>query len=132
MMSQRTTQLLVMVLLSLAASPSAHAQENWRQFDADNDSQLNLQEFTQLRITQYTLLDRNSDGQWTRREFVQRMPDMSLGRIDALRGKFKRWDKNADGLWDTSEAAQSIEGNFKWLDKNRDGSLAPKEFPKVF
>jgi Ca2+-binding EF-hand superfamily protein len=132
MMNHRTSRLLFIVLLSLAASGPAIAEGDWQQFDIDKNNELNLQEFTQLRITQYTLLDRNSDGQWTRREFVQRAPDMTLGRIDALRGKFKRWDKNADGLWDTSEAAQSIEGNFKWLDKNRDGSLAPKEFPKVF
>ena len=57
---------------------------------------------------------------------------MTRGRVDSLRGKFKRWDKNEDGLWDTQEAALDIEGNFKWLDKNKNGSLATKEFPKQF
>ena len=111
---------------------SAHSDESWRQFDTDSNDELSIEEFTQLRITQYTVLDRNSDGQWTRREFVQRMPNMSMGRTDSLRGKFKRWDKNEDGIWSTDEAAQSIDGNFKWLDKNKNGSLAQKEFPKTF
>ena len=106
--------------------------QDWRPFDADENGELSFEEFTQLRITQYTALDRNGDGRWTRKEFVQRMADMSMGRTDALRGKFKRWDRDDDGFWDTSEAAQAIEGNFKWLDKNKDGFLAPKEFPKYF
>ncbi len=129
----RTTLFLLVFLLGAgSAFANAADDDSWRQFDKDNNNELSLEEFTQLRVAQYTVIDRNSDGQWTRKEFVQRMPDMSPGRVDALRGKFKRWDKNEDGLWDTSEAAQAINGNFKWLDKNRDGSLATKEFPKQF
>ena len=124
--------LLFATLFAIAFSVQAHANESWRQFDTDENGELNFEEFTQLRITQYTVLDRNSDGQWTRREFVQRESDMTRGRVDSLRGKFKRWDKNEDGLWDTQEAALAIEGNFKWLDKNKNGSLATKEFPKQF
>ena len=124
--------LLFTTLIAIALSVPAHADESWRQFDKDENGELDFEEFTQLRITQYTVLDRNSDGQWTRREFVQRESDMTRGRVDSLRGKFKRWDKNEDGLWDTQEAALAIEGNFKWLDKNKNGSLATKEFPKQF
>ena len=124
--------LLFATLIAIGLSLPAYADESWRQFDKDGNGELNFEEFTQLRITQYTVLDRNSDGQWTRREFVQRESDMTRGRVDSLRGKFKRWDKNEDGLWDTQEAALAIEGNFKWLDKNKNGSLAEKEFPKVF
>ena len=124
--------LLFATLIAIALSVPAHADESWRQFDKDENGELNFEEFTQLRITQYTVLDRNSDGQWTRREFVQRESDMTRGRVDSLRGKFKRWDKNEDGLWDTQEAALAIEGNFKWLDKNKNGSLATQEFPKQF
>lgn len=119
-------------LLALLLSAVAVADDAWRQFDEDENDELSLEEFTQLRIAQYAALDRNGDGKWTRKEFVRRMPDMTAGRIDALRGKFKRWDKDEDGLWDTSEAAQAIKGNFKWLDKNKNGSLAMKEFPKFF
>ena len=119
-------------LAALLVAASAHAGDSWRQFDVDENDELSFAEFTQLRIAQYAALDRNGDSQWTRREFVQRMPDMTPGRTDALRQKFKRWDKNEDGLWDTSEAALAIEGNFNWLDKNKNGSLAIEEFPKYF
>jgi hypothetical protein len=123
---------LLIGLLFLGTGAQAEQDESWRQFDKDENNELSFEEFTQLRITQYTVLDRNSDGTWTRREFVQRAPNMTPGRLDALRGKFKRWDKNEDGLWDSNEAALAIQGNFKWLDKNKDGSLAVNEFPKYF
>ncbi|OUW18291.1 MAG: hypothetical protein CBD18_02960 [Opitutales bacterium TMED158] len=119
-------------ILMLCFSAVAYAEDAWRPFDKNGNDELSFDEFMQLRIAQYAALDRNGDGKWTRREFVKRMPDMSMGRIDSLRGQFKRWDKDENGLWDTSEAAKAIEGNFKWLDKNKNGSLAIKEFPKVF
>lgn len=137
-MTSSIRQITLAALLGLALCTAAHAEdasspeEGWRQFDKDQNGELSFEEFTALRIAQYAALDRNSDGKWTRREFVQRAPDMSAGRLDALRQKFKRWDKDEDGLWDTSEAALAIEGNFKWLDKNKNGSLATKEFPKQF
>ena len=110
----------------------AQIDDKWRQFDKDNNNELSLQEFSQLRIAQYAAIDRNSDGQWTRREFVKREDNMTHGRIDSLRGKFKRWDKNDDGLWNVEEAEKAIIGNFRWLDKNRNGSLSIKEFPAQF
>ena len=62
--------LLFATLIAIGLSLPAYADESWRQFDKDGNGELNFEEFTQLRITQYTVLDRNSDGQWTRREFV--------------------------------------------------------------
>ena len=112
--------------------PADAPTESWGRFDQDGNGELSAAEFTQLRVAQYAALDRNADGQWTRREFVQRVPGMTRGRVDALRGKFKRHDKNDDGLWDTAEAARAIKANFRWLDKNKNGSLAPQEFPKVW
>ena len=126
------TRIATLLPLVFALCGNAYSDDSWRQFDANENGELDFEEFTQLRITQYAALDRNGDGQWTRREFVQRAPDMTMGRIDALRGKFKRWDGNEDGIWDTTEAAKAIEGNFKWLDKNKNGSLAEKEFPRYF
>ena len=120
------------ILLSMACGIYADDAESWRQFDQDGDSNLSMEEFSNLRIAQYTALDRNNDGHWTRREFVKRKPDMSMGRIDALRGKFNRWDKDENGVWDATEASQAIEGNFKWLDKNRNGKLGKKEFPRYW
>ena len=115
------------------ASESAGVEkESWRGFDEDGNGELSFAEFTQLRVAQYAALDRDADGKWTRREFVQRSPEMTRGRIDALRGKFKRHDKNEDGLWDTAEAARAIKANFRWLDKNKNGSLAIEEFPKFW
>lgn len=133
-MTRKTTLAMFFTLFFCATATTATEkdEESWRQFDKDKNDELSFEEFTELRITQYAALDRNGDGKWTRREFVKRMPDMKMGRIDALRGQFKRWDKNEDGLWDTKEAAKAIEGNFKWLDKNKNGSLAIKEFPKFF
>ena len=55
---------------------------------------------------------------------------MSEGRIDSLRGKFKKWDKNKDGFWDINEASKAIYGNFRWLDKNKNKSISINEHPK--
>ncbi|MAV75854.1 MAG: hypothetical protein CBD32_02195 [Actinobacteria bacterium TMED172] len=110
----------------------AQIDEKWRLFDKDNNNELNYQEFSELRIAQYAELDVNGDSQWARREFVKREDNMAHGRIDSLRGKFKRWDKNDDGLWSIEEAEKAIIGNFRWLDKNRDRSLSINEFPAQF
>ena len=129
---------LLMAIFALLLTPvyanaqTAAESDSWRQFDKDNNNELSLAEFSSLRIAQYSVLDRNGDGKWSRKEFVKRMPDMSAGRLDSLRGKFKRWDKNDDGYWDTAEASKAINGNFRWLDKNKNKSLAIKEFPKHF
>ena len=68
----------------------AVADESWRGFDKDENNELGLDEFVSLRLAQYAAIDRNDDGKWSRREFVKREPNMSEGRIDSLRGKFKK------------------------------------------
>lgn len=108
----------------------AMADESWRGFDKDENNELGLDEFVSLRLAQYAAIDRNDDGKWSRREFVKREPNMSEGRIDSLRGKFKKWDKNKDGFWDMDEASKAIYGNFRWLDKNKNKSIAVNEHPK--
>jgi len=126
----KKTPLIFCLLFSVSAS--AEMDDSWRQFDNDKNNELSLEEYSSLRIAQYVALDRNGDNQWTRREFVMRSDDMSNGRKDALRGKFKRRDKNGDGLWSTAEAEKAIGGSFRWLDKNRNKSLSINEFPKQF
>ena len=128
-MLKKTSMIL---LIAITCTAQASESDSWRQFDKDSDSELSFEEFSALRIAQYAALDRNGDGKWTRKEFVQRMPDMSAGRLDSLRGKFNRWDIDEDGYWNTTEASKAIKGNFRWLDKNKNQSLAIKEFPKHF
>ena len=129
-MFMKNKSLICCLLLSVSAN--AEMDDSWRQFDKDSNNELSLEEYSSLRIAQYVAIDRNGDNQWTRREFVMRSDDMSNGRKDALRGKFKRWDKNGDGLWSTGEAEKAIGGSFRWLDKNRNKSLSINEFPKQF
>lgn len=107
-------------------------KEGWAQFDTDGDGALNVEEYSQLEVAQLSALDRNGDGEWTRREYVKRAPNMSAGRLDALRGRFKRSDTNEDEVLDTAEASKSIEKRFLWLDKNKNGKIEPKEFPKFW
>lgn len=116
-------------------SPNAVVTDStitWQKFDSDNNGMLSLAEYSQMEILIFSALDKNGDGSWTRREFVKRKPDMSLGRLDALRGRFKRGDKNEDDLWDTNEASAAIKSRFNWLDKNNNGQLAEKEFPNFW
>ncbi|MEE3240990.1 MAG: hypothetical protein VX231_08500 [Pseudomonadota bacterium] len=126
--------LLVMIPFILTASLASADEKsiNWRDYDKDNNKKLSIEEFSQLRITQYTALDINQDGSWSRREFVKRSDNMSIGRKDALRQKFKRWDNNNDGQLSSEEVSRLIAGNFRWLDKNRSQSISLKEMPKQF
>ena len=132
MMKKISITLLLSIICTAQASELASESDSWRQFDKDNNSELSFEEFSSLRIAQYTVLDRNGDGKWTRKEFVKRTPNMRKGRIESLRGKFNRWDKDEDGYLDTTEASKGIKGNFRWLDKNKDKSLPIDEFPKHF
>ena len=49
-----------------------------------------------------------------------------------LREKFKRWDKDENGVWSLKEAEMAINGNFKWLDKDKNKSISMKEMPADF
>ena len=61
--------LLVMIPFILTASLASADEKsiNWRDYDKDNNKKLSIEEFSQLRITQYTALDINQDGSWSRR-----------------------------------------------------------------
>ena len=127
------TSLVIVPFILTASLTSANEKPiNWRDYDKDNNKKLSIEEFSQLRITQYTALDLNQDGSWSRREFVKRSDNMTIGRKDALRQKFKRWDNNNDGQLSSEEVSRLIAGNFRWLDKNKSQSISLKEMPKKF
>lgn len=126
------TLTMVPFLLTAALTSADESPINWRDYDKDSNKKLSIEEFSQLRITQYAALDLNQDGSWSRREFVKRSDDMTMGRKDALRKKFKKWDHNDDGQLSSEEVSKLIAGNFRWLDKNKSRSLSLKEMPKQF
>jgi len=126
------TLTMVPFLLTAALTSADESLINWRDYDKDSNKKLSIEEFSQLRITQYAALDLNQDGSWSRREFVKRSDDMTMGRKDALRKKFKKWDHNDDGQLSSEEVSKLIAGNFRWLDKNKSRSLSLKEMPKQF
>ncbi|MBT5293774.1 MAG: hypothetical protein HOL40_08615 [Cellvibrionales bacterium] len=121
---------IVPILLASALVSANEASINWRDYDADNSKTLTLEEFSQLRITQYAALDLDLDGVWSKKEFVKRSDNMKMARKSALRKKFQRWDKDENGELSSEEISKGIKGNFRWLDKNKSGSLSLKEMPK--
>ncbi|MBT5924088.1 MAG: hypothetical protein HOH29_10180 [Cellvibrionales bacterium] len=121
---------IVPILLASALVSANEASINWRDYDADNSKTLTLEEFSQLRITQYAALDLDLDGAWSKKEFVKRSDNMKMARKSALRKKFQRWDKDENGELSSEEISKGIKGNFRWLDKNKSGSLSLKEMPK--
>ena len=121
---------IVPILLASALVSANESSVNWRDYDKDNDKTLTLEEFSQLRITQYAALDLDLDGIWSKKEFVKRSDNMRESRISALRKKFVRWDKDENGELNSEEISKGIKGNFRWLDKNGSRSLSLKEMPK--
>tara|TARA_B100000767_G_C19591513_1_gene461647 strand:+ start:298 stop:693 length:396 start_codon:yes stop_codon:yes gene_type:complete len=126
------TTLTVAPFLLASALTVAGGPIDWRDYDNDGNKKLTIEEFSQLRITQYAKFDRNSDGIWSRKEFVKRSNNMTMARTDALRKKFNKWDANDDAELNSEEVAKLIAGNFRWLDKNKSRSLSLKEMPKRF
>ena len=121
---------IVPILLASALVSANEASINWRDYDKDNNKTLTLEEFSQLRITQYAALDLDLDGAWSKKEFVKRSDNMSMARKSALRKKFQRWDKDENDELSSEELSKGIIGNFRWLDQNKSGSLSVKEMPK--
>jgi hypothetical protein len=126
------TLISIVCVLATASICQAQPTDHWGAFDANKDNVLNMAEFGKYRSEQYVELDINLDGVWTRSEFVKRPSHLKHLRPDDLRAKFKRWDKNKDGLWTIEEAEMAIEGNFRWLDKNKSKSISIDEMPPKF
>jgi Ca2+-binding EF-hand superfamily protein len=106
--------------------------ELWRPFDANKDNALSKAEFGKYLAEQYVALDEDMDGVWTKEEFVKRPDYMKRNDPTRLREKFKRWDKDENGVRSLKEAEMAINGNFKWLDKDKNKSISIKEMPTDF
>jgi Ca2+-binding EF-hand superfamily protein len=106
--------------------------ELWRPFDANKDNALSKAEFGKYLAEQYVALDEDMDGVWTKEEFVKRPDYMKRNDPTRLREKFKRWDKDENGVWSLKEAEMAINGNFNWLDKDKNKLISIKEMPSDF
>lgn len=127
-------KMLISMICLLASASISHAQsdEGWRAFDENKDNALSMMEFGNYRSFQYVELDINLDGIWSQSEFVKRPNSMKYMRPNDLRAKFKRWDKNKDGMWSITEAEKAIKGNFRWLDKDKNKLITATEMPAKF
>jgi Ca2+-binding EF-hand superfamily protein len=110
----------------------ADASELWRPFDTNKDNALSKAEFGNYLAEQYVALDEDMDGFWNKREFVRRPEYMKRNDPTRLREKFKRWDKDENGVWSLKEAEMAIDGNFEWLDKDKNKLITIKEMPSDF
>ncbi len=125
---------LITMTCLLASAGLSHAQSDlgWSTFDENKDNALSIVEFGNYRSFQYVELDLNLDGIWSRSEFVKRPNSMKHMKVNDLREKFKRWDKNKDGVWSAAEAERAIKGNFRWLDKDKNKLITVTEMPRKF
>ena len=121
----------VFVFASVYGFSDEH-NERWRPFDVNKDNALSGQEFENYLADQYVALDKNLDGKWTKREFVNRPAYMKRNDPTRLREKFKRWDKDENDIWTLAEAESAILGNFNWLDKDKNKSISIEEMPADF
>ena len=121
----------VSVFVSVYCFSEEH-NERWRAFDVNKDNALSGQEFGNYLADQYSTLDKNLDGKWTKREFVNRPAYMKRNDPTRLREKFKRWDKDENDIWTLAEAESAILGNFNWLDKDKNKSISIEEMPTDF
>ena len=121
----------VSVFVSVYCFSEEH-NERWRAFDVNKDNALSGQEIGNFLADKYSTLDKNLDGKWTKREFVNRPAYMKRNDPTRLREKFKRWDKDENDIWTLAEAESAILGNFNWLDKDKNKSISIEEMPADF
>ncbi len=137
------TLLLVMALLSLAASGFAQRQtgeDAFHRFDKDKDGVVTAQELPSAKIRER--FDQDGDGKVTLAEFRKStgMPEPSPGEEDEDAGEhnealagvdeyIKKADKNGDGQLSKDEAGH--ESWFNRLDRNGDGVIGKVEIGVV-
>ena len=128
----KKTQINIAFLLFLPVICFAESNEPWKAFDKNKDNALSLGEFANYKAELYAELDMSGDGKWTRPEFVKGLRDLKGMDPHWLREKFKRFDKDENGLLTLDEAEKEIAANFKWLDKDKSKTITPKEMPGSF
>ena len=128
-------RLVIILGVSVFSSVYCFSEEHddrWRVFDVNKDNALSGEEFGNYLADQYSTLDKNLDGKWTKREFVNRPAYMKRNDPTRLREKFKRWDKDENSIWTLIEAESAILGNFNWLDKDKNKLISIEEMPTDF
>ena len=112
---------LALLSLALVAPPTRAAGVNIdgfiRQWDADHDGTLSLDEIRKAASARFDALDRDHDGSLDRRE---------LGATVSLQ-QLRQADVDKDGTLDKNEYLTMIEKRFQAADKDRDGKLDKKE-----
>jgi len=112
---------LALVGLALVAPPTQAAGVNVdgfiRQWDADHDGTLDLDEVKKAASARFDQLDRNRHGTLDRRE---------LGATMSVK-EFRQADADKDGTLDKNEYLTMVEKRFQAADKNGDGKLDKKE-----
>src|SRR5712691_6739115 len=105
---------LALVGVALVAPPTQAASINVdafiRQWDADHDGTLDLDEVKKAASTRFDQLDRNRDGTLDRRE---------LGATMSVK-EFRQADADKDGKLDKNEYLTMVEKLFRAADKNGD------------
>src|SRR6266581_6412298 len=116
---------LALIGLALVAAPTqaagVKADAFIRQWDADHDGTLSLDEVKKAASARFDQLDRDHDGTLDRRELGATMSPQ----------EFKRADNDADRTLDKQEYLAVVEKLFQAADKDRDGTLDKKELSSL-
>jgi len=112
---------LALVGVALVALPTQAAGVNVdgfiRQWDADHDGTLDLDEVKKAASARFDQLDRNHRGTLDRRK---------LGATMSVK-EFRQADADKDGTLDKNEYLTMVEKRFRAADKNGDGKPDKKE-----
>jgi Ca2+-binding EF-hand superfamily protein len=88
-----------------------------RQWDADHDGMLSLEEVRKAAATRFETLDRDHHGTLDRKELGATMSPK----------EFREADADNDGTLDKNEYLAAVEKRFAAADKNHDGKLDKNE-----
>lgn len=110
----------------------------FKALDTNEDGTLSAEELTAATAS-LKKLDRDGDGQITRREIMPMMPPggapaarrPGLGNPQQMLERLKQLDRNGDGKLAADELPPFLQGRFEKLDSNGDGSIDQDELKKA-